>query len=646
MIRTVFLFLSVVFCFPSCSFSQSDSELNRRHQRIFAESSDMLARGQLNAALEGFERILQRYPDHQLSNYYKGTIFFRKNDFDKAYPVFSRLAEMDNLERAYFDSWFFAGRSLYMQGDFEASVAYFEQYIETGDSRFKTESKRYIENAFFASEAVKNPVSFKPELIDLPLTVRQSVYLPMKSLDGNLLFFTLRDGGTERLVFSNRISTGKYGEMTVPDFLTRYRHTAASSLSPDGTLLLVTICNDPSGLGSCDLYIAFQRYGRWEGPYNLGEPVNTPGWESQPSFAPDGRTFYFSSERPGGFGGRDIWYSKILDDGSFMEPVNLGPKINTPGNEESPFVHPDGRSFYFNSNGHVGMGDFDMYLSRIEDDGEWGEAHNLGYPINSVFHDGSMYVDSDGVTAYVASDRLQPPDLRGIYRIFTFELPEDVAANPVTYIRATVRDAETKEPLQANVRLTDWISGEDLVYRTLGASGSLFSVLPSGKSYVFNASLKGYNFVSGRFEPDMNASATDPFLLDIEMERIIEKDTPADERPIVLENVLFRTGSAELEKGSFTELEQLAEFLKSNESIRIELHGHTDNIGSDEDNLFLSELRAGSVVKFLIERGIDGDRMVAKGFGSSRPIADNETEEGRRKNRRTELYILSSVRRP
>ncbi|TVQ51044.1 MAG: hypothetical protein EA362_00950 [Saprospirales bacterium] len=646
MIRTVFLFLSLILIFSSCSFSQSDSELNRRHQRIFDESSELLARGQLQSALEGFERVIQRYPNHQLSNYYRGTIFYRKHDFEKAYPAFSHLAKMDNLDRAYLDSWFFAGRSLYMREEFKSSVPYFKKYIQTGDLRFRSESERYIENAYFASEAVRNPVSFNPELIDIPLTERQSVYLPMKSLDGNILFFTLRDRGTERLVFSNRIAARKYGEMTVPDFLTRFRQTAASSLSPDGNLLLVTICNDPTGLGSCDLYIAFQRDGRWEGPYNLGASVNTSGWESQPSFAPDGRTFYFSSERPGGYGGRDIWYSRILDDGTFMEPVNMGPKINTPGNEESPFIHPDGQSFYFNSNGHVGMGDFDMYLSRLGENGEWGEPLNLGYPINSVYHDGAMYVDSDGVTAYVASDRLQPPELKGIYRIFTFELPDEVAADPVTFIRATVMDAETKEPIPANVRLTDWLSGEDLVNKTLGVSGSIFSVLPSGKSYVFNSSMKGYRFVSERFEPDEGASAEDPFSLNIKMHKIVETDALAEGERIVLENVLFRTGSAELEKGSFTELEQLVEYLKSNENIHIELHGHTDNIGRDEDNQFLSELRAGAVVEFLIQKGIDSDRMVAKGFGSSRPIADNETEDGRRKNRRTELFILSSLRRP
>jgi len=605
-----------------------------------------MVQGQMDKALSGFEDVLQRFPNHQASHYYKGIILFRTHFYEEAYPSFALLCKMEDLEESFTDSWFYAGKSLFMQKEFEDAIPYFDGYLETGAVFYRSESIRYISNAFFAAEAMKNPVSFEPQLVDLPLNEGQSVYLPMKSLDGNLLFYTLREMGRERLVFSNRLDKRKYGESIVPEFLLPYRHTAASSLSPDGNLLLVTICNHPTGLGSCDLYLAFQRAGKWEGPYNLGEPVNTPGWESQPSFGPDGRTFYFSSERPGGFGGRDIWYSRILDDGNFMEPVNMGPAINTSGNEESPFMHPDGKSFYFNSNGHAGMGDYDIYLSRIKQDGEWGKSQNLGYPINTVYHDGALYVDSDGKTAYVASDRLQPPNFRGIYQIFTFELPAEAAANPVTYIRATVKDARTKRPLAAKVRLTDWNTGEDLIHRSLGASGSLFAVLPSGNSYVFNAALDGYNFVSARFEPDSNASAQNPYLLDIEMTELSIEDTAQVKQYIVLENVLFQTASAELEKGSYTELEQLADFLKANKKIRIELHGHTDNIGRDEDNLILSDLRAKAVLDFLVEKGVDKERMTARGYGANFPVADNDTEKGRQKNRRTELYIMSSGQRP
>ena len=623
--------------------AQNTEELNRRALNWFEDGRSQFAYERYQTAAVAFERVLERYPDYLPARYMLGRSLFQGNLYERAEVAFRELIDHPNLDPDYYDAWFFLGKSQFHQEKFEKAEKSLSTFLEVDrDSYLRQEGEKWLRSAKFAKEAIKSPVPFEPKEIDLPLHDHQSVYLPMKSFDGNKLFFTLRERGREHLVFSDIVEDSIYQIYRELNFLQGFGHTAASALSPDGEIMLLTICHHPTGMGSCDLFIAYVRGGQWQGPHNIGSPVNTSSWESQPTFGPDGRTFYFASNRSGGIGGRDLWKSRILDDGSFEEPVNLGPEINTEGNEGSPFIHPDGQTMYFKSDGHPGMGDFDLFYSRRQEDGSWGKPQNLGYPINTPFHDGAIFVDSDGKTAFMASDRLQPPEKRGLYRIFTFDLHEEARAHPVTYLQAKVIDGKTGEPLEAEVNMVELKSGEEVFSGSVGRDGSLFRVLRAGGQYTFNAEVPGYRFTSFRFEPDSSATAADPFRLEIEMTEVELAVEEEEKEPagIVLRNVLFEFASYDLTASSFPELDRLAAYLTENEKLQVEIHGHTDNVGGEEHNQLLSENRARAVVEYLIEKGVDDERISSRGFGENQPIASNETEEGRAQNRRTEMVIL------
>lgn len=601
----------------------------------------MLSQGDFSAAAENFDRVLSRYPNHFLSRYYSGISHFELGNYEKAKNYFEDLTSREELNPMYNDTWLLLGQSLMRLGRYGDALEPIARFAELeSDGRWADVAQRWKKTAEFAVEATAKPVEFEPEQLDLPLKDHQSAYLPMKSLDGSVLFFVIREGGRETLVWSEELDDG-WSEPRSLDFLEGFGQAAAPSLSPDGNLLLLTICNHPQNIGSCDLYLASRdpNLGHWRGPFNLGEQVNSQGWDSQATFAPDGRTFFFSSDRPGGMGGRDIWFSRLLTGGNFAPPVNAGPLINTSENEASPFIHPDGKTLYFKSNGHIGMGDYDLFVSRLEEDGGFGVPVNLGYPINTMDHDGAIFVDSDGKTAYMASDRFQPAEQRGIYRILRFKLPVEARGEPVTYIRAIVKDAKTLEPLPAFAQIVNNNSGKIAYNHKLGTAGTLFAVLKADAPYSLNIEKQGYSFVSRRIVTDPNATAEQPLEIEILMQPIPDVDTMSAE-PVVLENVLFDFASYKLDSASMPELDRLLRYLSTVENVMVEIHGHTDNIGSDEANLLLSENRARSVVDYLIAGGVDKSRIEARGFGSSRPVADNDTEDGRALNRRIEMHLI------
>jgi outer membrane protein OmpA-like peptidoglycan-associated protein len=350
--------------------------------------------------------------------------------------------------------------------------------------------------------------------------------------------------------------------------------------------------------------------------------------------APDGKTLYFiRGKRTRQGKEQDIYKSELKENGEWTEPVKLSSTINTPYREESVFIHPDGRTLYFSSNGHPGMGGLDIFYSRKQEDGSWSEPKNLGYPINTHDQENSLLVSPDGTHAYFGSDREGGYGGLDLYR---FELPDSVRADPVTYLRGKLVDAETGEPLRAEFELKDLSNGE-LVTRSSSdkKNGTFLVPLPTGREYALSVDRKGYLFHSEHFMLKQKGGGTsDPVKKNIELQPI---DTG---RSVVLENVFFETAKYNLKKESRVELDKLYRFLKANPSVRIEIQGHTDSVGTARDNQILSENRAEAVYDYLEKKGIDPSRMVAKGYGERRPIADNSTPEGRARNRRTAYKII------
>ena len=368
---------------------------------------------------------------------------------------------------------------------------------------------------------------------------------------------------------------------------------------------------------------------KWSVPYNLEEPVNSRQWESQPSFSSDGKTLYFVSNRHNNY---DIWVSMVNENGEWSVPEKLGANINTDNYEGSVFIHPDNQTLYFSSDGHVGMGGLDIYVSKKDSTGKWGKPMNLGYPINTFKDENSILISADGELAMFASDR---EGGFGGLDLYGFELYEEVRPEKVTYIKGVVFDNETGKKLEARFELIDLATGNIAVtsFSNKG-TGEFLVCLPANHDYALNVSKEGYLFYSENFNLSGEKPLTDPVLKDVPL-----KPLKSGEK-VILKNIYFETDKYDLKKTSEIELQKLIELLNKNPGIKIEISGHTDNVGTTEYNLELSQNRAKAVYDYLSENGIDTDMLTYKGYGESQPVDTNDTEEGRANNRRTEFEVV------
>jgi outer membrane protein OmpA-like peptidoglycan-associated protein len=410
------------------------------------------------------------------------------------------------------------------------------------------------------------------------------------------------------------------------------QNEGAQTLSSNGEYMFFTACNRPGGIGNCDLYFSAFKGGKWTEPSNLGSPVNTKHWESTPSVSADGKTLFFSSSRPGGLGGKDIWMTRMNEKNLWTEPVNLGPEINTDGDEMSPFIHFDGKTLYFASDGRIGMGGFDLYITRMQADSTWSTPKNLGYPINTYNDEMGLIIESGGQKAYYSSirDKSKGKD------IFSFNLYESARPNPVSYMKGKVYDKETGRLLKAEYELINLSTGKIMMKNITDDSGNFLVCLPSGYNYGINVSKPGYLFYSENFMFEGMHTAAEPYI-----KKIILNPAKVGEK-MLLANVFYEIDSWDIKKESLSELDNLVALLTENKNLAMEIGGYTDSTGSDQYNKVLSEKRAMSVVNYLIKKGISSDRLKFKGYGNTSPLGDNITIEGRKLNRRTEAKIIES----
>lgn len=480
--------------------------------------------------------------------------------------------------------------------------------------------------------AIKNYL-FNPQNMGDSINSTALEYLPSLTVDGNKMIFNRRINGDEDFYESNKINGVWQNAKPLAGKLNTNFNEGAQNISQDGEWLIFTGCNYPEGLGSCDLYISYKnKNGEWSEAENMGRNINTDAWESAPSLSPDKRDLYFSSTRPGGFGGSDIWVSHRTENGRWQKPENLGPTINTSGDDGCPFIHADNQTLYFNSNGHAGYGLSDLYVSRKNEKGEWQTPTNLGYPINTIDDEGSLIVSADGKTAFYASDK---GDFKNGLDLYSFELREDIRAQKTFWVKGKIYDKKTKAGLPSSVELTTIDSGYVLSKLRTDEEGNYLTTLPLGKSYAFSVNRKGYLFYSENFTLKDNVNDS-PLVVNIGLQPL-EKGSS-----IILKNIFFESKKYELQTTSFTELNKVAELLKENAALTIQISGYTDNVGKPADNLLLSINRAKAVITYLQSKGIDSKRLTGKGFGESNAIAPNTTEAGKSQNRRTELTVISN----
>jgi outer membrane protein OmpA-like peptidoglycan-associated protein/tetratricopeptide (TPR) repeat protein len=551
---------------------------------------------------------------------------------------------IENNPSFYPNAFYFLAENEYLTAAYDDALEHFETFLSIGrgSARYMRLAFNRLEYCRFSLWAIANPVPFDPINLGKNINSEFDDYWPSLSADELVLVITrlLPIDESNPETYMNRqedfyVSIFADGEwQPVEDVgapLNTSNNEGAQSISSDGSFMVFTGCNREDGYGRCDLYYSELRGDKWTVPRNLGGTINTPFGEKQPSLSSDGRILYFVSNRNDGLGGYDVWISYKQDDGSWGSPVNAGDSINTPGDEHSPFIHPDNQTLYFSSDGWPGLGLFDIFITRKTSDSTWSTPVNLGYPINTNGNEEGLIVNAKGQTAYYSSDRSsdQARD------IFYFNLYEEVRPIKVSYMKGRVYDVETKQRLGARFELINLNTASPIMVSTSDPeTGEFLVCIPANADYALNVSRTGYLFYSDHFETRQVYERTHPFLKDIPLQPI-----RVGER-IILRNVFFEYNKHDLKSESRIELNKVVKLMNDNPTLVVELSGHTDNTGTAEYNQTLSENRALSVRNYLVENGIDEARMTYKGYGLTMPIATNETEEGRATNRRTELKIL------
>lgn len=522
-------------------------------------------------------------------------------------------------------------------GRFEDALVAVNNFLSIPNlSERGTKSAQYRKATYqFAIQyALEHPVTdyqFAPVNLGDSVNGPRSEYYPSVTVTDSLLVFTRRTGDQREDFMQSTIINKRFGKAELIDGDINIEPLkGAITVSQDGEWLLFAGNLSGPGLGGYDIYLSQFTPQGWSEPQNLGSTVNTEFWESSPALSPDKRVLYFSSNRPGGYGGRDLYMSERLPNGRWGKAVNMGPKINSTGDELAPFIHADNQTLFYTSDGLPGYGNSDLFVLRKNDKGEWGAPENLGYPINTIENEGSLAVSADGLTAYYASDR---SDSRGNLDLYSFQLRANIRPNRTLFVKGKVIDAKTKQGIPSTVELTDNNSNLVLMKVQTDELGDYLVTLPTGKDYTFTVNRKGYLFYSEVYTLSRK-EADSTYQKDIQLNPVQLNAS------FVFNNILFATNSYALPANGLVELQQLIQILEDNPTLKVEISGHTDNTGNAKDNLTLSANRAKAIVDYLTEKGIAGNRLSYKGYGDTQPIADNNTESGKAKNRRTSFTII------
>ncbi|MFN4234863.1 MAG: OmpA family protein [Bacteroidia bacterium] len=645
-------FFSIVFILATSIYAQSPIKYvspSKKATKLYESGKQYYESSNDDLAIIDLEKALKEDPKYIDVYLLLGYIYSDKGKNKEAINSFNKVIELDDLN--YKVLHFTLGRLNFFEGNYEAAKSSYLQYLQYPRANPENViiAKRDLASCEFALYAIKNPVPFNPKNLGEGVNSEFDEYFPCVTADDQTILFTrlLKDdqvyGGKQEDFYISKKENGIWQKaLNLGAPINTKNNEGAPTISPDGQQIIFVACQGiegygvgRKGFGSCDLFWSRKKGNNWSAPVNLMEPVNSRNWETQPSISSDGKTLYFirGIVTREGIKEQDIYTSVRNDDGTWSTPVKLSNKINTPGREESVFIHPDGNTLYFSSDGHIGMGGLDIYVSRKDEKGEWSIPVNLGYPINTHNDENSLLVSADGKLAYFASDRAGG---FGGLDLYSFELPENVRPEIVSYMKGKVYDAENKNPLEANFQLIDLSSGKVIVEALSNPGNGEFLVcLPANKNYALNVSKNGYLFFSENFSLKEGGTNLQPIKKDIPLSPIKEGEK------VVLKNVFFETAKFDLKEESKIELDKLVNFLQKNPTLKIEISGHTDNQGDKKSNITLSENRSKAVTNYLISKGIAAERLSSKGYGDTLPVADNNTPEGRSLNRRTEFKIIS-----
>lgn len=650
---------------PACA--QEDDPctqtMDKASEKLFKKARDLHKSGKKDEAFEIYDEILEEHPEYLDVNYYYALGLYlpieannlqsrtqSKSDVNRALAAFTRMYDVCPYYKIHCN--YYAARLAYAHERFSEAIKFAKVVVENPDAFTGTrdtmlrECELLIRRATFFDNILNHPVPFDPKTVE-GISTKADEYLGALSPDGNFFYFTRRQEVNEDSFFGSEkkkreffsCSEKKNGHFPAGKPLDEPFNNSKGEGSPT-----VNITNDllifaklmPTTIkghsyNNYDLYYSELIDGYWTEPKSLGDNINRPdSWESQPSLSSDGKILFFASDRPGSIGGSDIWFTRRNSDGTWRKPVNLGPVVNTELDERSPFLHTDSKTLYFSSNGHDCIGGQDIFFSKLNENGVWSKPTNIGYPINSEGDDVNFFVSLDGKTGYFCSRKIDGDD----WNFYQFELYEDARPHTMAIIKGTVT-ADDGDLEGATVEVRD-TAANVVATGVVSSNNQQYAVAAEVKKdnpqpLIVTVKKEGHSFDSQVVTPEQ---LEEPVIVKDAEVKAIETGKVCD-----LRDIYYETNSYQLTANSKIVLALFIEFLKENPTVKVEIQGHTDNVGNDDANLKLSDQRAKAVYDYVIGRGIPADRLRYKGYGESQPIADNGTAAGRAKNRRTVFLI-------
>ena len=551
-------------------------------------------------------------------------------------------------------SYYYLGTISYNLKDYKATRKYLQAYLkhEPSDSIAEATAQSMLLNIQKHFELIDNPVPFNPISLKGGINTGDDEYLPVISPDGELIFYTHRyvkrsntaanleeveEFTVSMLDFSadslNPIFTpGRKLEAPFNDG----RNQGGASITIDNNQIFITICDYKRGAYTsykdCDIFFSEYTDGNWLALKNLGTTVNSANtFEGQPAITGDGSVLFFVSNRTGGYGGLDIYQSVRDVKGNWGKPLNLGPVINSAGDDKTPFIHTDSQTLYFTSNGRFGMGGFDIFYSQYSGMGYWEEPKNMGYPINSANDELAYTVSADGNRMYFASKSLNKQDNWDLY---TSELYHEARPKKVLFVKGTLYDNNGAGASDARITLTG-INNNTQTTGMIDKTTGKYAVavqLDETEKYVLTARKQGHVFRTAYLNT-IDSVLRVPTVIDFHL------DSLKNDTAYYLENVYFDFNSDSLEAVGKVCIARLGDLLIENPDLSVEILGHTDDQGGETFNKTLARKRAEAVRQYLISMGVNGTKVKAISYGESKPMSSGTDDASRAKNRRTEFVL-------
>jgi OmpA-OmpF porin, OOP family len=644
----LFLLLFTVINFSGSAQKSSGLSKSQKALKNYNLSESFIIRRQYAQALELLKDAVKKDNKFAEAHLRLGTVYKSMGNSDDALFHFEKAVNLKPNDPLFIGGYYSLAEHYFSIGKFEEARNFLAIVYSKNpnDPRILKDVNALKDNVNFASENIHKPLPFNP--VPLPSHINKYAFqnFPVLTADQQTLIFTrlysYEPQYDEDIYVSKKIPVpGSPGEtiwsepVSISPKINTKSNEGTCTISADGKMLIFTSCQGRKSFGSCDLFVTYKRGELWNEPQNMGPKINSSSWESQPSLSADGRTLYFISNRPGGIGKRDIWVSEMDQNGEWQQAVNLGPEINTEEDEVSPFIHVNGQTLYFASKGLPGFGGFDLYMAEKNEMG-WTEPLNLGYPLNNYDDQLSLFITSNGEKGYYSHEKKKGNNYHSSH-IYEFEVPEEIkVTNKSNYVAGKVYDADSKKLLDAQIELYD-ISKDKLVSKVSSdpINGEYLMVLTEGAEYALFVTRSDYLFESLNFNYSEHAER-EPVKIDIYLKPFKSGGTA------ILQNIFFDTDKYDLKLKSKTELNKIIKFLQANPQLKVEIAGYTDDQGSPEYNKSLSINRAKAVYDYLNQEGIPNQQLSFKGYGDSDPVAPNDSEENRQKNRRIEFKLLKT----